>query len=65
MDTIKVTVLPNGIIRVETDMVSGLNHMNAESFMRDIIKVGGGRVERRAKNTHGHTHSHAGVEHTH
>lgn len=65
MDVIKIQVCENGLIRVETDRVSGLNHTNAEALLRGIITVAGGSVKREAKSTHVHTHSHAGVEHTH
>ena len=66
-DTIKITVLEDGTIKTETDKVSMPNHANAEAFLRDMGRLAGGPVVRKAKHgfvlshTHqdGHTHSHA------
>jgi hypothetical protein len=67
-DTIKITVLEDGTIKTETDKVSMPNHANAEAFLRDIGRLAGGPVTRKAK--HGfvlsHTHTHQdGHAHNH
>ncbi len=49
MDSIQVTILPDGSIKMETDKVSGPNHVNAESFLREVIKLAGGNAERKGK----------------
>ena len=49
MDTMKVTVLPDGTIKIDTDKVSHANHMSAESLLRNIAVAGGEKQERRHK----------------
>lgn len=70
MDTITITVLPDGTIKMETDKVSMPNHSNAEGFLREMSRLAGGETTRKMKvgadlkgslhkHTHdGHTHSH-------
>jgi len=60
-DTIKIAILDDGTIKVDTDRVSMPNHTNADGFVRDIGRMAGGKVERKHKHGH-HEHSH---EHTH
>lgn len=55
-DEMKITVLPDGSLKIETGRVSAANHMSAEGFIREASRLLGGKVERKAK--HGHTHSH-------
>ena len=69
-DEIKIDILPDGTIKIETDKVSGPNHTNAEGFIREIFRLAGGRGKRTLKtnaslrgallaHTHdGHTHGH-------
>lgn len=69
-DKIKITILEDGTIKTETDSVSMPNHGNAESFLRDMFKLAGGNITRKAKNAlhkllHGHTHEHGHDEHEH
>lgn len=59
MDTIKIKILDDGTIKVETDPISMPNHMNAESFLRNMATLAGGDVER--KNKKGVSHTHDGV----
>ena len=40
MDTMKITILDDGTVKVETNTISQANHMTAEAFMRE------GRLER-------------------
>lgn len=66
VDKIKVTVLPDGSLRMETDKVSMANHGNAEMLFRELAKGMGGNVTKVSKghNHHGHSHEH-GQEHNH
>jgi hypothetical protein len=59
MDSVKITILEDGTIKMETDKVSMPNHMNAEAFLRDISKLAGGEITRKGKrgaieHSHGH-----------
>jgi hypothetical protein len=63
-DTIKVTILEDGTIKIETDKVSMPNHTNAENFLMAITQAAGGTVERERKSGV-HTHTHDGHTHTH
>ena len=66
MDTMKVTILPDGSLKIETDAVSGPNHMNAERFLTDLASAVGGEQHRvRKTGQHAHTHSHGTHTHTH
>jgi hypothetical protein len=70
-DKIKISVLEDGTIKTETDRVSLPNHANAEGFLREILKLAGGTIERRNKHgvtTHSHHHGqdfHSHEEHHH
>lgn len=60
MDEVKITILEDGTIKMETDTVSGPNHLNAEQFVKMVQRLTGGVVEQ--KHKHGTSwHSH-GVE---
>lgn len=70
MDSMNITILDDGSIKVETDKISQANHMTAEAFMRNIATACGGKQERKHKQGfigglkhsiqhalgHGHTH---------
>ncbi len=64
-DKMMITILDDGTIKIETDGISGANHMNAENFLRDIGQLAGGVVERKQKKGFVHTHSHGSITHTH
>jgi hypothetical protein len=51
MDSMQITILQDGTIKVETDKISAANHMTAEAFMRNISQVAGGPQTR--KHRHG------------
>jgi len=63
MDTMKVIVLENGTVKIETDAVSPANHRNAEAFLLELARQLGGTTERRQKQ--GHAHQHGCLIHTH
>ena len=49
MDSMRITILEDGTIKTETDRVSAPNHSNAESFLRLMATLTGGKTERRHK----------------
>ncbi len=61
-DKIKIHVLEDGTIKVETDAVSMPNHMNAESFLKNMFTLAGGAITRKLKHgvlhAFGHDHKH-------
>jgi len=65
-DQVKITILPDGTIKSETNRISAANHLSAEQFMRESARLAGGKVE--AKHKHGtlglHSHEH-GHDHLH
>lgn len=66
-DAIKVDILENGLIRMESGKVSMLNHSTAEAFLRFINEAcGGAPVERKHRHgAHLHTHDHGVEDHAH
>ena len=50
MDKMQITILDDGTIKVETDKISPINHMTAESFLRNIAMASGGKQERKHKH---------------
>ncbi len=64
MDTLNITVLPDGTLKIETDRVSAANHMTAEAFLRDAQKLMGGKQERVRKGGLVHSHDHM-ADHVH
>jgi hypothetical protein len=66
MDEIKIEILEDGTIRVETDAVSPANHVNAEAFVKFLADLAGGKSTRtRRGHHHGHGHTHTHEEETH
>lgn len=47
MDSMNITILEDGTIKVETDKISQANHMTAEAFMRNMASACGGKQERK------------------
>ena len=54
MDTIKISILDDGTIKVETDAVSAANHVNGEGFLRQMATLAGGKTEIKMKGAHLH-----------
>jgi hypothetical protein len=50
MDTIKIEILADGTIKVETDKISGPNHLNATQFLAEMSKLAGGEITIKAKH---------------
>ena len=67
-DKIKISVLADGTIKLETDKVSMPNHASAEQFVRETARLAGGTTNVKGKHKHGHTshtHDHGEEEHDH
>ena len=63
MEKIKITILPGGVVKVETDKISGPNHLSADRLLRGIEEDLGGETVVQAKRQGVlHTHERA-VEH--
>jgi hypothetical protein len=63
-DEIKITILEDGTIRIETDQVGQANHTSADKLLEQMARLAGGQTETvRKSNTH--THHHHGVAHSH
>lgn len=59
----RVEILPDGSLRVETGDMGGVHHKNADQFLQLLSEMMGGEVESAsAKPQHGHHHHH---DHTH
>jgi hypothetical protein len=63
-DEIRIKVLKDGSVRINTDTISEANHGNAEALLSDIMTRMGGDMERVEKEGHTHSHEH-GINHTH
>jgi hypothetical protein len=58
-DQIKITILDDGLIKVETDAISAPNHVSADELLKLISRLMGGeetRTKRFSSQTHAHTH---------
>ena len=60
-DIIKIKILDDGSLKIETSKVSGANHTNAEGLLREMTKAMGGDIERVKKGSGDHRHTHDGV----
>ena len=49
MDKLTITILEDGTIKTDSDGISAPNHSNAESFLREVIRLAGGTVKRTLK----------------
>lgn len=58
-DRIKITVLDDGQIKIETPGISGVNHFSADELLGEIEKLAGGARETE-KTRKGHVHIVAG-----
>lgn len=57
-DKIRVEILEDGTIRVETDRVSMPNHASAEEFLRLMAELANGGHQDRISKGHTHNQSH-------
>ena len=49
-DQVEITILEDGTIKVESGRISAANHMNAETFLREMSRLAGGPVTVRKKH---------------
>lgn len=63
-DELKIEILKDGTIKVETDEVGQANHLSADKLVQAMARMAGGEttVQRKGK---GHVHQHGGVFHKH
>lgn len=65
-DQLKITVLEDGTIKVETDEVGQANHLSADKFLEAMSRLAGGDTETiRKGRTHAHHHHGQGQAHSH
>lgn len=67
-DEIKIQILPDGTLKIETDRISGPNHTNAEGLIREMFRLAGGTGRRTLKtgaSLHHAHHMHTQDGHTH
>ena len=64
MDKIRYEILEDGTLSVETDQISGKNHMSADELLASIQRALGGKTDIREKQGHVHAHAH-GHSHAH
>ncbi len=64
MDAMKYKILEDGTISLETDAVSGENHLSAEELIDQLATVMGGSHDMTKKQGHALHHAH-GHEHGH
>ena len=64
MNTISYEIMDDGMIRIETDDLSGKNHQSADELLESLESLLGGEVTKRSKRVHAHTHNHVG-DHQH
>ncbi len=65
MDGIKITILQDGTIKVETDPIYQANHLSAEQLLDAISRLSGGEVTKTKKQSHAHMHGAHTHEHGH
>lgn len=64
MDRIRVAILKDGTIKIETDPISAANHLQAEDLVNRVEKLAGGSVTVQHKSE-GMGHHHGVFEHEH
>lgn len=53
MDTMKIKILEDGTIQIETSSISGKNHLSADEFLEMIEDLGGGeRITKQKPKSH-------------
>lgn len=48
-ETMDITILEDGTIKIESGKISAQQHMSAEAFLRNVAQVCGGKQERKHK----------------
>lgn len=68
-DEIRIEIMEDGRIKMDSDRISQPSHASAEAFVREVSRLAGGKTERKAKTKHSHghhgAHSHEDEHHEH
>lgn len=62
-DNISIEILKDGSLKITTDKISGPNHVRAESLIRELIELSGGKADK--KHRHGFSLFGVSVTHEH
>lgn len=66
MDIIKFEILEDGTISIQTDDLSGPNHVSADQLLKAIANLAGGQVVKKKRwDKHQHVHRHGHVDQGH
>lgn len=67
MDSMDIEILSDGRIKIITDRFSPAVHSDADRFVKDTIKLAGGKMTAKSKSgqVHNHSHSHDHIHHSH
>ncbi|MFH0901557.1 MAG: hypothetical protein V2A73_13095 [Pseudomonadota bacterium] len=59
-DSIKWKILEDGTVSIETDQISGENHLSADELLESLADMLGGpmKIEERKGHVHKHRHTH-------
>ena len=55
-DQMSITILPDGTIKIETNKISGPNHLSAEKFVKAVNELAGGDTTATRKVVAMHKH---------
>jgi hypothetical protein len=58
-NSLAVTILPDGRIRLETGSFAGAQHTSADAFVRALLQELGVSIESREAIGHVHSHAHS------
>ena len=58
-DAIKWEILEDGTVSIETDAISGQNHLSADELLESLAGMLGGPVKIEDRKGHAHKHRHA------
>jgi len=66
-DSIKWKILEDGTVSIETDAISGENHLSADELLESLAGMLGGpvEIEERKGHAHKHRHTHQKQHHQH
>jgi len=64
-DKIKWEILEDGTVSIETDQISGQNHLSADELLESLADMLGGPVKIKERKGHIHKHRHAQHEQLH
>ncbi|MCK5138803.1 MAG: hypothetical protein KAQ85_03080 [Thermodesulfovibrionia bacterium] len=66
MDRIKIKILEDGVVSIDTDAISKTNHVSADELMEMMEDmIGEVKVVEKKKVAHHHAHAHQHLHHKH